>query len=314
MPRVVSYEEARAGQFRYKGDSVRTPFLNSSPEHQELPVAFLLQYDPNRVTLPHFHIEPQWQIIVEGKCTLGRHDVTAPSVHFTQPYTPYGPLVADSKTGVGVFVLFPRYQPGAQYLPQKRDRLKQAVGRQPWQVTRKVDFRPAVPGTVSLHELSGIRDDRGRFVTSLTMAPNTHTQAPDPAGGAGQYVVVVKGSLLHEGREHKAYTIVYSEPNEAPVELHAGAEGLDAIIVSFPRGTAATTAMPVSVDASRYRRWQCELCAFAYDEALGLPDDGIAPGTRWQDVPDHWTCPDCAASKSDFRMVEVPPGAAVSKS
>jgi rubredoxin len=50
---------------------------------------------------------------------------------------------------------------------------------------------------------------------------------------------------------------------------------------------------------------QCVLCAFAYDEALGMPAEGIAPGTRWEDVPDHWNCPDCAASKSDFEMVEV---------
>ena len=42
------------------------------------------------------------------------------------------------------------------------------------------------------------------------------------------------------------------------------------------------------------------LCAFIYDEAAGMPDEGIAPGTRWADVPETWTCPDCSASKADF--------------
>ena len=42
-----------------------------------------------------------------------------------------------------------------------------------------------------------------------------------------------------------------------------------------------------------------------YDEALGDPEHGIAPGTRWADVPDDWTCPECAVGKSDFEMVEV---------
>jgi rubredoxin len=45
--------------------------------------------------------------------------------------------------------------------------------------------------------------------------------------------------------------------------------------------------------------------AFVYDEAAGLPEDGIAPGTRWEDVPESWTCPDCAATKRDFQMIEL---------
>lgn len=54
-----------------------------------------------------------------------------------------------------------------------------------------------------------------------------------------------------------------------------------------------------------YRKWECELCGFAYDEEKGLPEEGIAPGTAWTDVPDEWACPECSAAKSDFRMVEV---------
>lgn len=54
-----------------------------------------------------------------------------------------------------------------------------------------------------------------------------------------------------------------------------------------------------------YRKWRCLVCDFEYDEAEGLPDEGIEPGTRWEDVPDDWTCPDCGAPKSDFEMVVV---------
>jgi len=53
------------------------------------------------------------------------------------------------------------------------------------------------------------------------------------------------------------------------------------------------------------RKWKCACCGYVYDEALGWPDEGIAPGTRWQDVPDDWACPDCGASKGDFDMVEI---------
>jgi rubredoxin len=49
----------------------------------------------------------------------------------------------------------------------------------------------------------------------------------------------------------------------------------------------------------------CVVCGWLYDEAAGWPQDGIAPGTRWADVPDWWTCPDCGVGKADFDMVEV---------
>ena len=54
----------------------------------------------------------------------------------------------------------------------------------------------------------------------------------------------------------------------------------------------------------QFKTWMCLICGFVYDEAAGLPDEGIAPGTRWEDIPETWTCPDCGAAKSDFQMVE----------
>ena len=55
----------------------------------------------------------------------------------------------------------------------------------------------------------------------------------------------------------------------------------------------------------KMKKWQCGVCGFIYDEAQGLVEAGIAPGTRWADIPDTWVCPDCGASKSDFEMVEI---------
>ena len=45
--------------------------------------------------------------------------------------------------------------------------------------------------------------------------------------------------------------------------------------------------------------------ARVYDEEKGLPDEGLAPGTRWEDVPINWTCPECGARKEDFERVEI---------
>lgn len=53
------------------------------------------------------------------------------------------------------------------------------------------------------------------------------------------------------------------------------------------------------------KKWRCLVCDFIYDEAQGLPEEGIFPGTRWDDIPDSWTCPDCGAAKADFVMEEI---------
>ena len=52
------------------------------------------------------------------------------------------------------------------------------------------------------------------------------------------------------------------------------------------------------------RKWQCLVCGFIYEEALGLPDDGIPAGTSWDDIPDDWMCPECGVGKEDFEMIE----------
>jgi rubredoxin len=59
-------------------------------------------------------------------------------------------------------------------------------------------------------------------------------------------------------------------------------------------------------DADALTRWICLGCGFSYDEALGLPEHGLAPGTRWRDIPEDWICPDCGTPKARFEMTEIP--------
>ena len=53
-------------------------------------------------------------------------------------------------------------------------------------------------------------------------------------------------------------------------------------------------------------RYLCLICGFVYDEDKGMPNEGIAPGTAWADVPEDWLCPDCGAMKDDFEMIAIP--------
>ena len=58
--------------------------------------------------------------------------------------------------------------------------------------------------------------------------------------------------------------------------------------------------LPALASASAYRKWTCAVCDYVYDEATGDPDHGLAPGTRYGDIPDDWSCPDCGVTKADF--------------
>jgi rubredoxin len=55
---------------------------------------------------------------------------------------------------------------------------------------------------------------------------------------------------------------------------------------------------------SDFKKYECVICGFIYDEAEGLPDDGIPPGTLWDAIPEDWECPDCGISKADFDLLE----------
>ncbi len=53
------------------------------------------------------------------------------------------------------------------------------------------------------------------------------------------------------------------------------------------------------------KKYVCVVCGFEYDEAAGMPNEGIPANTKWKDVPDDWECPDCSETKSAFEMQEV---------
>ena len=50
-------------------------------------------------------------------------------------------------------------------------------------------------------------------------------------------------------------------------------------------------------------KYECP-CGYIYDPEVGDPDSGIAPGTKWEDIPEDWVCPICGVGKDDFSVEE----------
>jgi rubredoxin len=307
MPHIASYDDVKANRIKRdlpKGLGWRTNFLTypTGADVTEEPMGFLVEGNHERVIRPHFHENDQFQVVVSGGGVLGKHKLSVHAVHFSRAYTPYGPINFGAE-GLGFLTLRARKDPGAQYLPDAREKLVSVPQRQPWQITEAPDFTRS--GDVTVRPFSQIKDERGLAAYSVSLAPNAVTTLPDPSQSGGQHIIVTKGSLAYNRREYKAVTVAFVKPHEGAWQVTAGTEGLDAIVLNYPRREAIAANDAVAAKAPGARVWQCALCAFVYDEAKGMPDEGVAAGTRWEDVPETWTCPDCSASKSDFQMSVV---------
>jgi rubredoxin len=55
---------------------------------------------------------------------------------------------------------------------------------------------------------------------------------------------------------------------------------------------------------SNMQKYICEVCGYIYDPAEGDPDSGIEPGTPFEQIPDDWACPQCKATKSQFKPLD----------
>ena len=312
MPLVKAYDEIENprvqrnlpnGHFAWRTDFIQRP----EDKSVDTPMAFLAEGSPHRLLRPHFHIVDQFQVMYNGSGSLGKHPVGRGAVHFSRAYTPYGPI-SYSEKGLGFITLRAHRDPGAQYMPESREVLDQVTNRTPWQVTAFPDF-DLVPGErgIAMKPLDAVKSNDGLAAFSVKMNPGAKGYAPDPSKGDGQYIIVMNGGIVHEGKLKKDLTIIWVGKNEGPFELVAGPEGMEALVLNFPvpGGGIPEEAKVVAADGQgEFKTWQCILCAFVYDEAAGMPEDGIAPGTRWADVPESFGCPDCSAKKVDFEMIE----------
>lgn len=313
MAQITAYEDiAPEHVIRHRGSGPDHPSADvypfiGRPREAGGANAFLVRYLPGSVSSAHYHAADQMQIVVEGRGRLGRHELTPFQVHFSRAYTPYGPLLPDRAEGWAFVNLRTRPDPGgAQRLPGARGPLLGMDGRRPFQVTCAVDFPPAGDAP-ALRPIPGLSNGEGLAGWAWALPPHGRAAAPSAAGSDGQYVLVVRGSLVADGRARHALAIAHVGPHEAPFMIEAGPGGLQAMVLNFPR-VAAEAAPPrppaADVAAAADGAWSCRLCDFVYDEAQGLPEEGIPPGTRWAEVPEAWTCPDCGATKADFTRVE----------
>jgi hypothetical protein len=204
------------------------------------PVAFLVEKNPGAVVQPHYHAAEQFQVVVAGSGRMGLHPLTGVAVHYTGPYSSYGPIVA-AEDGLQWFTLRNGFDQGAQYMPAQRLGLREGRARHPHREAA-VD----VPNVFSAAELARLTEvtretvlapaDDGVGTWRYRLPPGAEISGPAPSSGGGQYWLVLEGSMAMEpGKNLPRHSCGFVAPDAAEARVVAGAQGAEILCMQFAR-------------------------------------------------------------------------------
>jgi hypothetical protein len=237
MIRTGTLEKARAERRHHvlpNGTGYwRNSLIASPAEDAVAPQSFLVEQDPGTVIEPHFHLENEFQVMVGGSGSLGRHAVEPVSVHYAGAHTGYGPITAGNE-GLHYFTLRARMDSGAQFLPGAREKMQRVP-------KRHLLGNPVQPSEAS--ELTARRETQliavlepqtdGIAAWMLRIPAGRSASAPVHPGG-GRFLLVIGGALeLNGERLPRLATAFVSADEEAP-PLRAGSGGLEVLVLQFP--------------------------------------------------------------------------------
>lgn len=212
------------------GSEIRRTFFIEPPRGTRLPQAFLVEYSPGRELVTHYHDADEFQIVVAGDGTFGRHAVRPYAVHFARAYTPYGPIVAGDHGLAFLTLRAQRDSAGPQKLPEKRAALDQVTWRRPFQVSQALDLEPST----GIAPLERFAEASGPRAWTVHVPADGVVELPDAAGSGGQYAAVLAGAIRVEARVLQAPVVAFVADDAQPFALHAGSAGATLLVLNFP--------------------------------------------------------------------------------
>ena len=199
------------------------------------PQGFLVHQPPNAVTPAHFHEPNQFQVFVAGNGRMGAASAKPLTVQYANGHTPYGPIVAGNE-GVEYFTLRQRWDPGAKYLPASRELLRK--GNQRTRLKSGVGVEDAIARrarTATAAEAIMNEEADGLAAWMWRLGPAGEAVLPPPGNGGGQYLIVAAGTLVADGAALDRLSTIYITPEEAAYTVRSGEDGLDLLVLQFPR-------------------------------------------------------------------------------
>jgi hypothetical protein len=212
----------------------------STSEVSSQPQALMTQMCANETILPHFHGLAQFQIFPAGSGVMGKGEVQPLMLQYKDHHTAYGPLVAGPH-GLTFIALRNRISDSAPvYLskPGYKEKLKPSKRRNWMSSHIALSTRPVLQFRKEIswepvYEPEKITDEMAAHL--LRLGGGMSTMGPDPKVGGGYYLFVANGSLEMKGETLPASSMVFVEPNEDALEIKAGRNGLEALVMQFAR-------------------------------------------------------------------------------
>jgi len=230
------------------GKATKTLYLGpwdkpKTPEPGVSPQAYTVRQEHQNITHAHYHQTEQWQVIIEGKGKLGRADVAPVALHFTDPYTAYGPIVPEPE-GLTYFTLRARSDPGARMLtaPGAKEAIRPSKRR--FILKGASDLRIATPEAMRARKetaLDVIVEPHADGLASwmLRLPPGARATWPAECGGAARHIMVAAGSLMHEGKPLPYESLAFAFAGEGGPDAYAGPDGAEVLVMQYPQPDVA---------------------------------------------------------------------------
>jgi hypothetical protein len=232
MRTVASNEALEVEVKRDGGIGRRVDYIGSPGIIDAHPQAFLVDrlYPGARID-PHFHDIDQFQIVVDGYCSMGKKAAEPVTFQYADAYTPYGPIVG-AEDGFAFFTLRPIASGGFFAMPGNRHNMPGRAGRN---IAGRFDTTRARPdaGAVIRESLMDGQED-GAMALGLRLGPNAKTQGPASDAG-GQYYLICEGEVEQDGKALPRRSLVHVPTDEAAPLFQAGQAGADILVLQFAR-------------------------------------------------------------------------------
>jgi hypothetical protein len=196
--------------------------------------------NPHETIVPHFHGVTMFQLFLAGSGTIGaQRKVLEPlTVQFKDHHTAYGPVIAGPQglTFTALRMFTGNSEPVYLHKEGYREKLRPSRRRNLTSAPVKFSIDPVLSArTEAAWEPLLDESDDGMAAHVVRLGPGMSVQGPDPKVAGGYYVFVGNGSLAHAGEDLPLWSMVVVEPNEEKFEIRAGARGLEALLLQYPR-------------------------------------------------------------------------------
>jgi hypothetical protein len=211
-----------------------TDLINSSLCPSPVPQAFLVEQAPNWTLPTHFHLQEQFQLIVSGHGSIGKHSLNKLAIHYASEYSGYGPVKSNEK-GLTYFTIRDLPDTGAWYLPESYDTIKKNIA--------KVQLHGQNLTPTSPEELLSLQEEQLNVSIAPTASGIAAWVFKAPANWQGRinhlpkpkgtrFYIITEGNLIKDNEILSKNSVLQTNAAEE-IEIMCSDSGAELVILQF---------------------------------------------------------------------------------